>query len=249
MVVGCASNPVTGRKQLMLMSSDEELQVGKEYAPEVEKQLGGRLDNPAIQAYVSSVGQKIVKVSHNPELEFHFAAVNDDSLNAMALPGGYVFITKGMLSKLKNEAQLAAVLSHETVHVTARHSANAMSKQIGIEILLSAISGEKTPAAAVKVAELAGQMLQLRYSRGAEYEADTFGLDYMTAAGYDPQAMYEMMQMLDKESTQRPIEFLSTHPNPGNRMENIQERIRSTAPGSNLRTGEQEYKGNVLSKL
>ena len=238
---GCATNPVTGKDQLMLVSPGEELALGKQYAPEVQKQLGGPIDNPQLQAYVNSVGQKIARISHNPTLEYHFVAVTDESINAMALPGGYVFITKGMLEKLTTEAQLAAVLGHEIVHITARHSADAMSKQIGMSILLSAI-GERTSETTSAIAQLGAQIIDLRYSRSAEYEADSYGLDYMLKAGYDPQAMYELMQMLNDQNSQRPIEFFSTHPNPENRMENIQQKINNMSIPANTKTGKTQYK-------
>lgn len=246
---GCATNPVTGSNQLMLISPAEELEIGKQYAPEVEKQLKGELENPGVQSYVSGVGKKIGRVSHNSDLEYHFTAVNDDSVNAMALPGGYIFITKGMLEKLDSEAQLAAVLAHEIVHVTAKHSASAMSNQIGIELALSAITTDKTPETAILVANVGSQLVQLRYSRSAEYEADMYGLDYMVKAGYDPNAMYEMMVMLENLNSQRPVEFFSTHPNPENRKEKIQEKINSMTVAGGLKSGQAEYKSNVSSKI
>ena len=244
---GCATNPVTGKDQLMLMSPDEEIALGKQYAPEVQKQLGGPIDNPQIHAYIASVGQKIARISHNPTLEYNFVVVTDESINAMALPGGYVFITKGMLQKLTTEAQLAAVLSHEIVHITARHSAEAMSKQIGLEILLSAL-GEDTSQTIITVAQIGTQIIDLKYSRDAEYEADSYGLDYMLTAGYDPYAMYQMMQMLNDQNSQRPIEFFSTHPDPENRMKNIQQKINAMTIPNNLKTAKQDYKKYVLQK-
>ena len=120
----------------MLISESQELEIGKTYAPEIEKQMGGRIRNEAIQNYIDSVGQKVARVSHRPDLHYHFTALNHKSINAFALPGGYVFITKGMLEKLDNESELAGVLAHETTHIVARHSAEAMSRQIGIQLLL-----------------------------------------------------------------------------------------------------------------
>ncbi len=248
-LAGCATNPVTGEKQLMLISPRQELEMGQQYSPEVEKQLGGPINNPQIQSYVAGVGAKIARASHMPDLEFHYTAVNDESINAMALPGGYIFITRGMLQNIRTEAQLAAILAHETVHVTARHSADAMSKQIGLSILLSAITSEKTPQTLVTVAELGTQILALKYSRSAEYEADIFGLDYMAKAGYSPSAMVELMEILESQNSVRPIEFFSTHPSPGNRKEKIQQHIASISPSDELATGQADYKKNVLEKL
>ena len=248
-LAGCATNLVTGQKQLVLISPQQELELGQQYSPEVQKQLGGPISNPQIQSYVAGVGAKIVRASHMPDLEFHYTAVNDKSINAMALPGGYIFITRGMLQNIRTEAQLAAILAHETVHVTARHSADAMSKQIGLSILLSAVTSEKTSQTLVTVAELGTQILALKYSRSAEYEADTFGLDYMARAGYNPNAMVELMEILESQNSARSIEFFSTHPSPANRKEKIREHIASLSPSDELATGQADYKKNVLEKL
>jgi len=246
---GCATNPVTGSRQLMLISPEQELEIGRQYSPEVEKQLGGPISDPQIQSYVAGVGARIARVSHMPELEFHYTAVNDESINAMALPGGYIFITRGMLRSIRTEAQLAAVLAHETVHVTARHSADAMSKQIGLGILLSAVTSEETPQTLVTVAELGARMLTLKYSRSAEYEADIFGLDYMARAGYQPGAMVELMEILESQNSQRPIEFFSTHPSPSHRKEKALEHIASMNLAGEPVTGRTEYGKNVLERL
>ena len=120
--VGCAINPITGEEQLMLIPQHQDIVIGRKYAPEVEKQMGGRIADEGLQNYITDVGHKLVLVSHKPGLEYHFVALESESINALALPGGYVFITKGMLKKLTTEAQLAAILAHEIVHVVARHA-------------------------------------------------------------------------------------------------------------------------------
>ncbi len=248
-LAGCATNPVTGDRQLMLISPRQELEIGRQYAPEVQKQLGGPISNPQIQSYIAGIGAKIARVSHMPDLEFHFTAVNDKSVNAMALPGGYIFITRGMLQNIRTEAQLAAILAHETVHVTARHSAEVMSRQIGLKILLSPVADEKTSQTLVTVAELGTQILTLQFSRTAEHEADIFGLDYMAKAGYNPIAMVELMEILESQNSARSIEFFSTHPSPTNRKEKIRQHIASMKPSDELATGQADYKKNVLEKL
>ncbi len=118
--VGCAVNPITGEEELMLFGEDQDIVIGRKYAPELEKQLGGRIANEGLQDYMDGVGQKIARISHKPDWEYHFVALEHESVNAFALPGGYIFITRGMLEKLQTEAQLAAILAHETVHVVAR---------------------------------------------------------------------------------------------------------------------------------
>lgn len=248
--VGCAVNPITGEEQFMLVSEEEEIEIGRTYAPEVEKQMGGRLKNEAIQTYVDSIGQKAARVSHRPDIQYHFAALDHKSVNAFALPGGYVFITKGMLEKLNNEAELAGVLAHETTHIVARHSSVAMSRQIGIQLLLTAVVSSTKSAAAAQAADAAQQIISLKYSRDDEREADRIGMDYMVAAGYDPNGMVETMQMLEKENEAGPIDFLSSHPSPQNRTTYLTGRIEHRYSGAGgLKIGADEYRHAVLERL
>ena len=251
-LTGCAVNPVTGNKQLMLVSSAQELEIGKKYAPEIEKQLYGRLDDKGIQDYVNSVGQKVGRVSHMPNLKFSYVVVNHDMTNAMALPGGYVSITRGMLEKLTNESQLAAILAHETVHVTARHSASAMSQQIGMSALLAVALREGSSQGVATAANYATQLIALKYSRSNEIEADQYGMDYMVKAGYNPKGMIETMEILQAESKTGRIEFFSTHPNPANRKDLLNRHIN--LQGYNYKfqgqtVGADEYQAKVISPL
>ena len=216
---GCVTNPVTGDRELMLVSESADLELGQKYAPEISKELGGEIPDSVVQSYINSIGQKIAAVSHRPDWEFHYIAVDDDSINAFALPGGYIFITRGLLVKLQSEAQLAAILSHETVHVTARDTANVMSREIGINILLSAVTSEETSETVMTVANLSKQIIGLRYSRQDERQADIGGLGYMVAAGYDPLGMLQTMQILQSLHQGSSIDFFSTHPSSENRIE------------------------------
>ena len=232
------------------MSEDQDTQLGKEYAPEIEKQMGGEIPDAALQNYINTVGQRIARVSHKQSFKYQFKALQDKSINAFALPGGYIFITKGMLQNLETEAQLAGILAHEIVHVVARDVANAMSKQIGIDLLLSAVTSEETPQTALSVAQLGTQIIGLRFSRKDETEADLGGLDYMIAAGYNPYGLIEGMEMLAAQSGERPIEFLSTHPAPENRSAYLQQAIMTKQFSlPNTRIGKEEYKTAVLSRL
>ncbi|MHC5061024.1 MAG: M48 family metalloprotease [Planctomycetota bacterium] len=245
---GCQTNPVTGESQFMLVDQDWELQVGRQYSPEVERQLGGRIANRQLQNYVATVGQRIARVSHLPELEFHYVAVNDRSVNAMALPGGYVFITRGMLEQLTSEAQLAGVLAHETAHVTARHSASAVSNQIGINLALSA-AGQSASGSTMDYARMGARLIGLSYSRTQEKQADMIGLDYMVKAGYSPYGMVETLEILEQQSKVRPIELFSSHPNPEKRKEDIQEHMSGTTYPSGLTVGEANYQQSVRQNL
>ena len=243
---GCAVNPITGQEELMLIPRNQDVLIGQKYAPEVEKQMKGRINNPVLQNYIDGVGQKIVRISHRPDLEFHFTAVEDKSLNAVALPGGYIFITRGMLESLQTEAQLASILAHEISHVIARDSAAAMSREIGIGILLSAATSEKTPQGVLTAADLTRQILGLRYSRTDEQEADLAGVDYMASAGYNPYGIVESMQILLNQQKTRPIEFFSSHPAIENRIEYLNRKIQTKYYNvSGLRVGKEDYQKAV----
>lgn len=253
LLIGCATNPITGEEQLMLISEDQDIAIGKEYAPEVEKQLGGQLRDEALQNYVDTVGQRIVRISHRSNWQYHFTVVNHSMINAVALPGGYIFVTKGILEKITTEAQLAALLSHEIVHVVARHSAAAMSQQIGMSMLIGGLGAAGAGAgseAAYQMAQLALQLIELKYSRENEREADLYGMDYMVRAGYNPHGAVELMQMLQQQNQFQPVEFLSSHPSPENRMLYLRSRAQTRYPNvENLKVAKEDYQKNVLDRL
>jgi predicted Zn-dependent protease len=184
----------------MLFSEEQDIELGRTYAPEIEKEMGGKIQNLALQNYVNNVGKKVSAVSHKPYFEYNFTALEDEMINAFALPGGYIFITRGMLEKMENEAQLASVLAHETTHVVARHSSAQISREIGFELALT-VASSQTSGGAMQVAGIARQMIGLGYSRAQEREADLAGLDYMIKAGYDPHQMVTMMQILEAQPT------------------------------------------------
>lgn len=247
-LTGCATNPVTGESQLMLVSEAQELRMGAQYAPQIEEQMGGRIANDTLQNYVNSVGQNVARISHQPNLQFRFVALNHESINAMALPGGYIFITRGMLEQLDTEAQLAGILAHETAHVTLKHSAQAMSRQMGMDLILS-VATENRSSGAAQAAGFGAQMFSLSYSRKDEHQADQVGMDYAVKAGYAPQAMIETMEILERENVVRSIEFFSTHPNPANRKNNLLNQIASRNYPPGLKTGQDDYKKYVTRNL
>jgi len=250
LIAGCAVNPVTGEEELMFYPEHDDITIGRKYAPEVEKQMKGRIANHTLQSYIDTVGQKIARVCHRPDLEYHFVALNHESLNALALPGGYIFITRGMLQKLTTEAQLAAILAHEVVHVVARDTSAALSRMHAMNLLVAGLALGRTPGGAVRMAELTRIFLVLRYSREDEKEADLNGLDYMVRAGYNPRGMVETMQILQKENTARPIEFFSTHPSPRNRLEYITEKIQTNwFRLEGLTVGKDAYQNAIAQNL
>jgi len=248
--VGCAINPISGEEELMLFGPEDDIKIGRQYAPKVEEELGGKIANDELQRYIDRVGQRVASVSHRPDWEYHFTALKHKSVNALAVPGGYVFITKGLLEKLTTEAQLAGILGHEVTHVVARDSAAALSRQYGMDLLLWAVQTSGVSADAVKAATLTRQIIGLRYSRKDEEEADITGLDYMVQAGYTPEGMVETMKILQDLQTVRPIEFFSTHPLPQNRIAYLRQRIQIRYSDlKDVKIGREEYQQSVLKHL
>ncbi len=249
---GCAENPVTGQMQFNLFGSDvrNDVPLGKQWSGQIEEGFGPAVENAAVQNYIDYVGQNIARVSHAPELEWHFKAIEHKSINAFALPGGYIYITTGMLKKLDSEAQLAGVLAHEAVHVTARHTAVQMSAQIGTDIAIAAAMPDNVPYGLGQATSVVRQLVSLKYSRGDETQADEYGAEYMVKAGYDPYGMVETMQMLEAENETRPVEFLSSHPSPRNRVEFLKQEIQRRYYNiKDLKTGKEDYHTVVLEQL
>jgi predicted Zn-dependent protease len=217
---GCAVNPVTGQRELSLVSPEQELRIGSEGYKAVVAEYG-LYDDPALQAYVNEVGQKVARASHQPGLAWHFAVLDDPTVNAFAMPGGYIYITRGILAHLNSEAQLAGVLGHEVGHVTHRHTAERITQQqlygLGLGVA-STFSGTVR-----RYGDLAQQglgLLFLKYSRDDERQADELGVAYATGAGFDPRevpATYAMLKRVSDQSGQRLPGYLSTHPDPGDR--------------------------------
>jgi len=236
----------------VFFSENKDIEIGRQYAPEIEKQLGGKIDDESLQNYIDSVGQRIARISHRPNWEYHFTAVEHKMVNAFALPGGHIFVTKGMLKKLTTEAQLAALLAHEIVHVTARHSSAAISKQMGLSFVLlgATAAGAKIPQDAGRAAAIALQLIGLKYSRVQEKQADVAGMDYMVVAGYNPHGAVELHQMLQDQDKVKPVEFLSSHPSPKNRIIYLNARIQTRYDSpEGLRIGKNTYRSAVLDRL
>ncbi|WP_299593930.1 M48 family metalloprotease [uncultured Microbulbifer sp.] len=190
-IAGCAVNPVTGKKELSLMSQSQEVALGQQQYPQAQQTQGGEyLIDPALQTYVSRVGQKLAKVSDQPSLPYEFVVLNNSTPNAWALPGGKIAINRGLLVLLEDEAELAAVLGHEIVHAAARHSAAAMSQQqiLGAGIaILGATTKETAYGDLISLgSQFGGSAYIAKYGRDNELESDQYGMKYMAAAGYDP---------------------------------------------------------------
>ncbi len=224
-LIQCAVNPVTGKKELMLYSEADEIAMGREVDQGI-RQTYGLYDDPQLTAYVASIGRKLIPYSHRPQLEYHFAILDTAVENAFAAPGGYIYITRGLLSMMNNEAELSAVLAHELGHVNARHSMRSMSRSLLFGIGL-AIAGELsedvrkyTPLAAI-----AGQLLFLKFSRSDEYQADSLGVDYSRKAMYNPHAMItffdSIKRLKDMKGGGGLPNFLSTHPLTQSRIDRV----------------------------
>ena len=251
-VAGCAANPITGKEELMFdRDYHNDIKLGKEIAPHVEKELKGEIPDQVLQDYINGVGHKITRLSHNPDFDFNFVAVNDKSINAVSLPGGRIFITKGLLLKLESESQLAGVLAHETVHVVARDTENMMSKQAGMGVLFILAASQARTQGEIAAADLALQLVTLKYSREDERTADLGGIDYMVRAGYNPNGMVETMQILQKEDPARSSDFFSTHPSPENRIDYLRARIQARYANSvaGTKVGKEDYQQNVLDRI
>jgi len=233
-------NPVTGEKQRIAMTTEQEITLGLQAAPEMAAQMGGVVDTRDPQAaLVRNIGKKVWQSSDavRSPYTFEFHLLRDpESINAFALPGGQIFITRGLLDQLENEAQLAGVLGHEIGHVINRHAAEHMAKsQLGGALAAAAgvaASDERGRGLnAALIAQAVNQMMQLRYGRKDELEADDYGLRYMIQAGYDPSAMVSVMHVLAQASKGRGgPEFLATHPHPEARIKQIERFLAEKYP-------------------
>jgi predicted Zn-dependent protease len=235
-------NPVTGRRQHIAVGVEKEMAMGLEAAPQMARSMGGALDprrDPRARE-VAEIGRFVVERSdarRSPYFgNYHFYLLNDPkTINAFALPGGQVFITRGLYDKLDDEAELAGVLGHEIGHVVNRHASEHMAQgQLG-RILTTAVgvgaSGDQRGRQAYAAAAMANQLAQLRFSRTDESEADGAGLTYMAEAGFDPSAMLDVMQILKDASTGgRQPEILATHPLPETRLDEIRSTLAEKYP-------------------
>jgi beta-barrel assembly-enhancing protease len=228
-------NPLTGEKQRVAMTPEEEVALGLKAAPQMAAQMGGLSQNPKARELVQRVGHRLVSRSFAAKAapyKFSFHVLADRrTVNAFALPGGPVFITEGLLGRLRTEGELAGVLGHEIGHVIARHSSERVAKEQLTRGLISAVvvgSGDYTSA---QIAQVAGSMINMKYGREDELESDALGIRIAFEAGYDPRAMAGVMEVLAQASggSSQP-EFASTHPAPENRQARIKEEIAKRFP-------------------
>ncbi len=219
-ISGCTTNPVTGQSELAVISQNQEIQIGERFFKKGQNESGGLYTQDAnLSHYVTSVGNRIARVSDRPDLPYEFVIVNDVSPNAWSMPGGKIAINKGLLVILDNEAELAAVLAHEIVHAAARHSARRQERNIllqtGLIVLSSVFDGGGSPVIG-DVAGLGTNVVTNQYSQADEMEADYYGMHYLARAGYDPHAAVTLQETFIRltkvTSGPGPIGILSTHP-------------------------------------
>jgi predicted Zn-dependent protease len=229
-----SENPLTGEKQRVAMSPEQEIALGYKSAPEMAAQMGGLSRNEKARALVKQVGEGLAarSIAAKSPYKFSFHVLADPkTVNAFALPGGPIFITEGLLRLLKSEAELAGVLGHEIGHVIARHSTERLAKQQLTQGLLGALvvgSGDYTTA---QIGQLVGGMINMKYGREDELESDALGIRIMAEGGYDPRALIRVMEVLAQASgPSRQPDFLSTHPAPENRAGRIKDEIQKRFP-------------------
>ena len=234
-------NPVTQEDQYVGITPEQEIALGLQAAPEMAAQFGGAHPDPQAQAFIDEVCGRLIQRSDAGQADWPYECtllVDDETVNAFALPGGQVFLTVGLYNLLQSEGQLAGVLGHEIGHAVARHSAQQIARQqltqglTGAVIIASYDPENPNSVATGQMAAVIGQLLGMRYSREHELQADRLGVRFLAQAGYDPRALIGVMNILaEANSGSAPPEFFSTHPNPENRISEIEEAIRQEFPG------------------
>lgn len=251
----CATNPVTGKKELSFVGEQWELDIGKQqYSPSRQSQGGDYLADPHIQAYINKVGQRVAAVSDR-QLPYEFKVINSSVPNAWALPGGKIAINRGLLTELKSESELAAVLGHEVVHAAAKHGAKGFTRgallQGGLLAATVATAGKEYSNIAQVGASVGAQLISTRYGRDAERESDKFGIEYMVRAGYDPLGAVDLQRTFLELSKDRRSDFLTglfaSHPPSAERLANNQQLVATLkAEGrADGETGRDRYQENM----
>ncbi len=264
MLTACSTNPTTGRLQYNALTTEQEIALGSEAAPELTQEYGGEVQDAQLRGYIAQVGQRMVPYTEGdaPSLPWEFVLLDSDVINAFALPGGKVFMSRGLAERMTNEAQLASVLGHEIGHVTARHVNDRIAQTtvvqgvltVGIGLLGTASDSGMMNAAIEQIVGAGGQGYLLKFNRDQEHEADELGVRYMVAAGYDPMGAVQLQQLLrDASEGSRPPEILSTHPLPESRIRNLRDDIERNYPfavnNPEYQLHEQRFQEMFLSRL
>jgi len=234
MIAACTVNPVTGERQLDLMGEAQEVQLGAELYPVYTQESLGAVPDPEVEAYLQRVGESLAAVGHRPRLDYRYNGVNDPVVNAYALPGGKISVARGLLARMDSEDELAAVLGHETGHVTARHAAAQYSRAMLAQLLVvggtAAVvaSDTKHPELYALGGMLGAQLFLAHYSREQERQSDELGMEYMVAAGYNPQGMVDLMGVLVAQQERDPSfveRMFASHPMSSERYDVAKARV------------------------
>lgn len=234
-IQGCQKNPATGDSEINLLSESQEDTLGKSEHQKIIKQFGGEYQNPKLKNYVDSLGNFLVSTSELSNKNFTFTILNTSTVNAFALPGGYVYLTRGLIYLCQNEAQLAGVIAHEIGHITARHSARRYTKRVGTGVLLQILNVFSQNSFVNNLLGQSAQLYLLSYSRSQEYQADELAVRYMIRAGFDAKEMANFLRIMEEFSgvqseifkiNNKVSELLKTHPNSSKRVEEVVEKYK-----------------------
>lgn len=229
-----------------LFSTDQDIELGQKYSHEVERKLT-MCDDARVDNYLNALGKTLAASAPGPKFPYHYKCVNDNAINAFALPGGLIYINRGAIEAADDETQLAGVMAHEISHVALRHPTNQLTKRSGLEIglvLAGDLLGNSSMGSLLTEVGAQGGMglLTLKLSRKDEGQADILGTQILYDSGYDPRALAQFFEKLESESKRHPIQFLSDHPNPGNRAERVQEEVRRLGgPPEDFKTDTSEF--------
>jgi predicted Zn-dependent protease len=253
LLTACAPNPVTGGSDFVLMSEEQEISLGRKHSAEIVKQMPV-YEDPELAGLVQRVGEQLASHSHRPELYYRFTVLDSKTVNAFALPGGYVYITRGMLAYLNSEAELAAVLGHEIGHVTARHSVRQQSTATMTGLLGAVISASTGIQGIDSLTDMAGTAIVRGYGRDHELEADRLGAEYLAKSGYDPGSMLEVVGILKNQETfevaaakqegREPNVYhglFSTHPDNDARFQEVVGAAEKFKTGATTRIGRESF--------
>jgi predicted Zn-dependent protease len=244
----CATNPVTGKREVSLMSEAQEIAYGQQADPEIRREMGV-YDDDTLQRYVRDIGNRLAQLSHRPNLPWTFTIVDHQAVNAFALPGGFIYITRGILPYLDDEAELAGVLGHEIAHVTARHAAQ-QSTRSGLGGIGLAVLGVFVPATQPfgELTSAALSLAFLKYGRDDERESDRIGMEYAARGGWDPAGVPDFLSTLarmDALSERGVPNWLSTHPEPGERVIEARPVVTKFASPTATERGRDRYRERI----
>lgn len=251
LLASCARNPVTGKREISLMSEGQEKNIGAQSDPAIIAEYG-LYEDPKLQEFITTKGNEMAKISHRPDLGYSFKIVDSPILNAFAVPGGYVYFTRGIMGHFNNEAEFAGVLGHEIGHITARHANEMMRNQYLAQIgLIAGLVFSETFRNYADLANNGLQVLLMKYSRDNESQSDKLGVEYSTAIGYNSHEMANFFRTLERQSGRDGAipTFMSTHPDPGDRLNSVHKYTDEVHKAKNVSTSTLQVNRESYLKL